>query len=67
MQFFKEVFKGFFKIKIRKTYEIHNLKHISRVLIVRHILQKYNYTGVARNFDWERPKREKSYDVSLVT
>jgi len=24
-------------------------------------------TGVARNFDWERPKIEKSCDLSLVT
>jgi len=26
-----------------------------------------NDTGVARNFDWEGPKMEKSCDFSLVT
>jgi len=26
-----------------------------------------DYTGVARNFDWEGPKLKKNYDVILVT
>jgi len=38
----------------------------SKFILVVHYVNIFT-TGVARNFDWEVPRIEKSCDVSLVT
>jgi len=48
-------------------------KYLLKIMITLHSLTRNptigstGSSGIARNFDWERPNVEKSCDVSLVT